>query len=56
VSYGILQLAVNGTVPLQLVYTSPRADSQAALSGDDESFNQVNQSIDDEFACILELI
>jgi len=56
VSHGILQLAVSGTVPLQLEYAPRPADWFAPESAETEAYSQLNQSLDDEFACLLEMI
>ena len=55
-SQGILQHAVTGRVPLQLTYTNVGTDPQHFQADDDHASSQVNQSLDEEFACLLELI
>jgi hypothetical protein len=56
VSHGILQHAVSGKVALQLAYANPENDSRDRQANNDYFQNQVNQSLDDEFASILQLI
>jgi hypothetical protein len=56
VSHGILQHAVTGKVPLQLAYASPEAHSAEAPCAEDQAANQLHQAVEDEFACLLELI
>ena len=55
-SQGILQLAVSGTVPLQLEYVPRPAAPFPPESTETESYNQVNESLEEEFSCLLELI
>ena len=55
-SHGILQHAVSGKVTLQLAYANLKTDSYNPQADDDHSRNQVNQSLDDEFASLLQLI
>ena len=55
-SYGILQHAVSGRVTLQLAYANPENDSRDRQANNDHSQNQVNQSLDEEFACLLQLL
>lgn len=55
-SHGILQHAVTGRVALQLVYANPEKDSLERQAKDNFPQNQVNQSLDDEFACLLQLL
>jgi hypothetical protein len=56
VSHGILQHAVTGRVPLQLAYTKPEAGSHDPQTVHDDFQNHLNQPLDDEFACLLQLI
>lgn len=54
-SHGILQLAVGGTVPLQLKYV-PRSAANFQSGTETESHDQLNEGLDEEFSCLLELI
>ena len=55
-SHGILQHAVSGKVTLQLAYANPENNSREREANNDHSQNQVNQSLDNEFACLLQLL
>ena len=55
-SDGILQHAVSGRVALQLVYASLENDSRDRQANNDHFQSQVNQSLDDEFTCLLQLL
>lgn len=55
-SQGILQHAVTGAIPLQLEYVSRSSVLPQQESAVAEALNQLNQSLDDEFGCLLEMI
>lgn len=56
-SHGILQLAVSGVVPLQLEYRRagvPLGEREPVEAASSDGY--LDQTLDDEFTCLLELI